>query len=253
MIWQYKNYGARPRPYALRAGSACAPARSLRSLAFLSLRGLLSATAQNSGETLPVGLPPSPLTGCVGRPMATFHALGVVPNPSAGYYDPALPTVGVRSTTRPNVAARGGFAQLSGVDPKPTAAYGLVFWGAPTPEISRCNFITVAAACHCAFRRTAASRWSARVPLPALSFPLSGPQLPDAPRGLRPQSGSRGYAPPLFCRLRRPLSSAACLRHRPFVPLRALRPFASASPPRPQSVWVGSASPSGGSRRRLSN
>lgn len=50
--------------------------------------------------------------------------------------------------------------------------------------------------------------------MPALSFPLSGPQLPDAPRGLRPQSGSRGYAPPLFCRLRRQTPSSGCSRWR---------------------------------------
>ena len=57
-------------------------------------------------------------------------------------------------------------------------------------------------------------RWSARVPLPALSIPLAGPQLPAAPRGLRPQSGSRGYAPPLFCRLRRQTPSSGCVRLR---------------------------------------
>lgn len=60
----------------------------------------------------------------------------------------------------------------------------------------------------------AALRLSARDPLPALSFPLAGPQLPAAPRGLRPQSGRRGYAPPLFCRLRRQTHTAGCSRWR---------------------------------------
>lgn len=67
---------------------------------------------------------------------------------------------------------------------------------------------------HCAYWRTATLRRSARGPIPALSFPLAGPHFPAAPRGLRPKSGSRGYAPPIFCRLRRQTQSAGCVRLR---------------------------------------
>ena len=70
------------------------------------------------------------------------------------------------------------------------------------------GFITLAAARHlarCANGRRYAH--SARGPLPALSVPLSGPQLPEAPPGLRPESGCR-YAPFLSAPAS-PLPSAA--------------------------------------------
>lgn len=68
--------------------------------------------------------------------------------------------------------------------------------------------ITLAAAKHlarCANGRRCAH--SARGPLPALSVPLSGPQLPEAPPGLRPESCCR-YAPFLSAPAS-PLPSAA--------------------------------------------
>lgn len=103
-------------------------------------------------------------------------------------------------------------------------------------------------------RRRCASRRGAH--FPRSPFRSRGPNSPRLPAaygrravvGASPLRFLVGFAAPF--RLRPAVSA---FRHRPFVPLRALRPFASASPPRPQSVWGGSASPSGGSRRRFSN
>lgn len=65
------------------------------------------ANARRSARARPLGLvrlavPVAPRVPFGWRVTATFRALGVVPNPSAGYYDPALPAVGVRFSARPS-------------------------------------------------------------------------------------------------------------------------------------------------------
>ena len=194
---------------------------------------------------------------CVGQPMATFHALGIVPNPSAGYYDPALLSVGVRSTTRLFSAARGGYTQLSLLDLKLSSTFSLEILGAPKQRncVCRQNYL-VGGLTLCLTTNSDVALVGTGPVARALHI-VVGPQLPTT---IPPSYGRRavvgatplrffvGYADPF--RLR-PASTA--FRLRPFVPLRALSPFASASPPRPQSVWVGCASPSDVPRRGLSN
>ena len=94
----------------------------------------------------PFRLPSITLYGCVGQPIATFRALGVFLNPSAGYYDPALPTVGVRFTTRPSSRCVRCGAGLSCFAPSPLRPAALRFGATPSTKSSTRAFITVAAA-----------------------------------------------------------------------------------------------------------
>lgn len=182
---------------------------------------LFSALALRVFPQTPFRFPSITTDGCVGQPIATFHALVVVPNHSAGYYDPALPTVGVRSTTRPKEAARGGYTQLSLLDLKLSSTFSLEILGAPKQRncVCRQNYL-VGGLTLCLTTNSDVALVGTGPVARALHI-VVGPQLPTT---ITPSYGRRavvgatplrffvGYADPF--RLR-PASTA--LRQRPFV------------------------------------
>lgn len=125
----------------------------------------------------------------------------------------------------------GGCRELAAATPSPLRALPSCFGVPHRLQFTTRALITLAVArhlAHCANGRRCAH--SARGPLPALSVPLSGPQLPEAPPGLRPESGSRA-TPSVFVGSRQPPVLAAramgaaypgCLsRFRPMQPVPA--------------------------------
>lgn len=103
----------------------------------------------------------------------------------------------------------GGCRELAAATPSPLRAMPSCFGVPHRLQFTTRALITLAAARHlarCANGRRSAH--SARGPLPALSVPLSGPQLPEAPPGLRPESGSRA-TPSVFVGSRQPPILAA--------------------------------------------
>lgn len=115
----------------------------------------------------------------------------------------------MRGSLVPLAVYCGGCRELAAATPSPLRALPSCFGVPHRLQFTTRALITLAAARHlarCANGRRCAH--SARGPLPALSVPLSGPQLPEAPPGLRPESGSRA-TPSVFVGSRQPPELAA--------------------------------------------
>ena len=105
-----RSASARPVGLAALATPGLAKARpsaDARGIPLAPLATPRPANARRSASACPIGLaalavPVAPRVAFGWRVTATFRALGVVPNPSAGCYDPALPAVGVRFSARPS-------------------------------------------------------------------------------------------------------------------------------------------------------